>query len=287
MRGLELDPRDWLTRALLGSARALARYHRHRVVHLERLGQVLRQGRRVVLVGNHALDVVDPLLFVAAVLERYGRVPRFVGHENGWFRVPLLRAVSARYQVIPSRQPAAAAEALERHGLLMLFPGSNSEAAMRVYRDEPYCLKWQNRLGFLRLALEHDAEILFVAAVGNDELYYQSRLATPAALLAWANAGDAERYRGARLTFGLLGPHLLPGVFPLPVRLTHVVSRPLDLGDRVAAVRDPEVLAALHLRVWEECQNLLDAAVARRHRDADLVDRVVRGGEEVLQQLGL
>lgn len=287
MPGLALDHPDWMTRGFLLSARALARYHRHRVMHLARLGQVLRRGRRVILVGNHALDIVDPLLFLAAVVARYGRFPCFIGHENGWFRVPLLRTISERYRVIPSRQPQAAAEALERHGFLMLYPGSNSEAAMRVYRDEPYCLKWHDRLGFLRLALECDAEILFVAAVGNDELYYQSRLATPRAFLRWVNAGDADRYRGARLTFGLLGPHLLPGVFPLPVRLTHVVSPPLDLGDRDAARHDPEVLAALHLQVWEDCQNFLDAAVARRHRDTDLLDRVVRGGEQVLQQLGL
>jgi hypothetical protein len=286
MTGLAIDS-DWLTRAFLLSAGALARYHRHQVLHLRRIGQLLRRGRRVILIGNHALDIVDPLLFLAAVVARYGRFPSFIGHENGWFRVPLLRAVSERYQVIPSRNPAAAAEALERHGFLMLYPGSNSEAAMRVYRDEPYCLKWGGRLGFLRLALECDADVLFVAAVGNDELYYQSRLATPTAFLRWVNAGDGERYRGARLGFGLLGPHLLPGVFPLPVRLTHVVSQPLDLGDRAAARRDPEVLAALHLQIWEHCQNYLDAAVARCRRDTDLLDRVVRGGEQVLQQLGL
>ena len=287
MTGLAIDRSDWLTRGFLLSALALARYHRHRVVHLERLGQPLRRGRRVILVGNHALDIVDPLLFLAAVVGRYGRFPCFIGHENGWFRVPFLRDISERYQVIPSRQPEAAAAALERHGFLMLYPGSNSEAAMRVYRDEPYCLKWSGRLGFLRLALECDADVLFVAAVGNDELYYQSRLATPTSFLRWVNAGDGERYRGARLTFGLLGPHLLPGVFPLPVRLTHVVSKPLDLGDRAAARRDPELLAALHLKVWEDCQNFLDAAVARRQQDADVLDRVIRGGEHILQQLGL
>ena len=119
----------------------------------------------------------------------------------------------------------------------MLYPGANREAAMRSYRDEPYRLKWNDRFGFLRLALETDADIVFVAALGSDELYYQSKLPTPRALLRFANAGDDERYRGARLTFGLLGAHLIPGVMPLPVRITHFVSRPLDLGDRIAARR--------------------------------------------------
>jgi hypothetical protein len=54
-------------------------------------------------------------------------------------------------------------------------------------------------LGFLRLALEHDAEIVFVAAVGNDELYFQAKLPTPDAIVRLADGGDGKRYRGSYL----------------------------------------------------------------------------------------
>jgi hypothetical protein len=40
---------------------------------------------------------------------------------------------------------------------------------MRSYRDEPYALKWQRRTGFLRVALEANADVVFVAAVGCNE----------------------------------------------------------------------------------------------------------------------
>lgn len=285
--GIEIDRDAWATRAFLSLADGLARYHRHRVAHLERLARLFDADRRVVLVGNHALDIVDPLLLLATVFRELGRAPHFIGHEAGWFRIPLLREVSRRFHVIPSRRPEEAVAALRRSGFLMLFPGANREAAMRSYRDEPYRLKWEGRKGFLRLALEADAEVVFVAAVGNDDAYYQSRLPTPDALLRFANAGDAARYRGARLTFGLLGPHLVPGVWPLPVRLTHVVSRPLDLGDRAEALADEEALDALHARVWRGCQRFLDGAVARRDRDSDALDWLVRAGQRRLQALGL
>jgi len=285
--GAAVDRDDWVTRAFVAFAGLLACYHRHHVAHLGRLGAVFRRGRRVVVVGNHTLDIADPLMFLAAVLERYGCVPRIIGHENGWFRVPVMRAIAARYGIIPSRQPEQAAAALARDGFLMLYPGSNTEALMRSYRDEPYRLKWENRLGFLRLALAGNAEILFVAAVGSEEMYYQSRLPTPEALIRLANAGDANRYRGARLTFGLLGPHVLPGIFPLPVRVTHVVSPPLVLRDRARALRDPEALRALHRTVWEQCQAFLDAAIARRERYTHVTDRTIRAGERLLQRLGL
>lgn len=282
--GTALDASAWSVQPFLAYARLLARYHRHRVVQIERLGSLLRQGRRVVLVGNHVLDVTDALLFTAAVLERYGRIPRFIGHENFIFGLPGLRGLAAQYGMIPSRHMQEAGAALRRDGLLMLYPGSGSEAARRIYRAEPYRLKWENRFGFLRLALRYDAEIVFVAAVGIDEMYYQSRFEMPPWLL---RRFSAERYRGSHLQFGLLGPHLLPTLLPLPVQITHVVSRPLDLGDRAAARHSRATLAALHGRIWEQCQSLLTRALALRARTAPPLDRAVRAGERMLQRFGI
>lgn len=282
--GVTIAQDDWIARPFLAWARAIARYHRHQVLHLERLGSLLRSGRRVVLVGNHVLDVLDPLLFSAAVLDRYGCAPHFIGHENLIFNFPGVSALARRYGMIPSRHMVETERVLEHDGLLMLYPGSGSEAARRIYRDEPYRLKWDGRLGFLRLALRHDAELLFVAATGIDEMYYQSSLEIPTWLL---RLSSSERYAGSRFQFGLAGPHLLPATFPLPVEITHEVLGPIDLGDRVAARRSRRVLRQLHERVWQQCQSLLDGAVARRDRRAGYVDRAVRGGERILQRLGI
>lgn len=284
--GVELDPRDPVTIALMSVAGLLARYHRHRVLHLDTLVQLLRRRRRVLVVGNHALDIVDPLLFVAAVLERYGRIPRFMSHPT-WQRLPGLRSISERYRLVPARSMEHASRALLEDGFLMLFPGGASEAALRSYRREPYRLKWENRTGFLRLALDHDAEIVFVAAVGNDEMYFQSRLPMPEAIVRLAMAGDAGRYRRSYLRFGLLGAHLLPGVFPLPVQVTHVVSPPLPLPDRALARRDPEAFAALHRSVSERCQRFLDRAVEERGRYGDVLDRTIRAGERLVERIGI
>jgi hypothetical protein len=282
--GLHLDQKDPLVRVFLTYASVLARYHQHRVLHLERLGSLLQRGQRVVLVGNHVLDVLDPLLFTAALIDRYGRIPHFIGHENLIFRLPGLGALARRYQMIPSRHLREAAAALRASGLLMLYPGSGSEAARRSYRDEPYRLQWQTRLGFLRLALRYDAEIVFVAAVGIDEMYYQSSVRIPPWLL---RLFSAERYEGSRMQFGVLGPHFVPTLLPFPVQITHVVSKPLQLGDRTAARRSHAALAELHRRIVAQCQALLDAAVAQRERDAPVLDRALRAGERFLQRIGV
>jgi hypothetical protein len=126
-----------------------------------------------------------------------------------------------------------------------------------------------------------------VAALGADEAYYQSALSTPEALIRFVNGGDGARYRGMPLRFGLLGVHIVPGLFPLPVRLTHVIGDPLDLGNRERARRDPQAFADLHARVWSDCQRFLDRVVADRARYSDGLDGAVRGAERLLQGIGL
>jgi 1-acyl-sn-glycerol-3-phosphate acyltransferase len=282
-----VESTDVLARLLVRFAAVLGRYHGHRVLGLRHLGRLLEEGRRVIAVGNHVLDTTDPFLFVAEVVRRYGCAPRFIGHENIIFRVPGLNSIAKQWKVIPSRDAAGAADALEHDRFLMLFPGAATEALVRSYRDEPYTLKWEGRLGFLRLALEADADIVFIAAVGTEEMYYQTRLPTPEWILSLLNAGDVDRYRGAPLTLGLLGPHLLPGIFPFPAQLTHHVSPPIRLNDRRAALESPAALAQLHRRVWADCQTFLDDAVAERGQHTTYCDWVTHRLHGTLRWLGL
>ena len=98
--GVHVDPSGLSVVPFLAYASLMRRYHRYRVLHLERLGRLITSGRRVIVVSNHALDVIDPLLFVATVLERYERIPRFIGHENFVFRIPGLRSVASNWRRI-------------------------------------------------------------------------------------------------------------------------------------------------------------------------------------------
>ena len=135
--GMSVDPAGLALRGGLRLADLLGRYHRDRVRHLERLAGLFERGRRVVLVGNHALDIIDPMLLLATVYRRTGRLPRFIGHENGWFKLPMVRDFSQHFQVIPSRRFEETVEAVRRDGFLMLYPGGVRESGMRSYRDEP------------------------------------------------------------------------------------------------------------------------------------------------------
>jgi hypothetical protein len=132
----------------------------------------------------------------------------------------------------------------------------------------------------------HRASILFVAGIGIDELYYQTDVAMPGAVVRYFNAGDADYYRGARIQLGAAGVHVLPGILPLPVRVTHVISPPLDLPPDLDP-DDPTAVETAQIRLWAESQAFLDAAVAARARDSDPLDRACRQAMRWLEQLGV
>lgn len=276
-------PNDWANLAMQGIGDVLRRYHRHSVDGLGHLTDAFATGRPVVLVGNHCMDLVDPLMLTVAIYRATGRVLRFIAHGNLVFSMPVLRSLAPTWGLIPNRD-VELAHAAVAGGALMLYPGSGTEAVLRSYRREPYRLKWDGKHGFVELAARHRATLLFVAAIGIDEMYYQTDVPMPATLVSYANGGDADYYRGARLQLGAAGPHLLPAFLPLPVRVSHAISPPLALPPDLDP-DDRDAVTRTQVRLWAEAQAFLDAAVAARA--GDLLDRGLRAAMTALQRLGI
>jgi 1-acyl-sn-glycerol-3-phosphate acyltransferase len=267
-----------------GLANLYRRYHRHEVEGLGRLERAIGTGRPVLLVSNHCLEIVDAIMFAAAVDEQIGRTVRFIGHETLFFRLPGVRELSRAIGAIPSRDFGLAEQVLRDDRLLMLYPGAGTEASLRILRREPYRLKWYGKTGFVRLALRTGATILFVAGVGIDEMYAQTRWPVPPRLFDLPFAGSLASYRGLRVQLGLSGPHVFPGVLPLPVKVTHVISRPIRF-DRSADPDDPVAVEAVQLEVWARCQRALDEAVSRRDCRADALDRLARAAVDTVERI--
>lgn len=270
--------------ALLKLADGYRLYHRHQVIGLDRLRRSLAAGEPVLLVSNHCFEAADALMFAAAVRGEIGRIPRFIGHEILFFSLPGVRRLSRALGAIPNRRPDLAERALREDRLLMIYPGGGSEAALRLYRRERYRLKWNGRTGFLRLALRARAKIFFVAGLGIDEMFYQTDWRIPDRLFALPGLGYLSSYRGLRVQLGLAGIHLLPGVFPLPVRVTHTISEPLPLDLGIDPTDDVAVNEA-HLEIWARCQAILDHEVERR--PTDRLDHLVRSAELAAERIGL
>jgi len=277
---------DWTKQATLKVGEAMRLYHRHRVVGMDHLEAALRSHRPVLLVGNHCMDVVDPLMLRTAIHSATGRLLPFIAHELGFFRLPGLRSFMTAAGVIPSRDPDLAERALCAKGMLALYPGAGSEASLRLYRREPYQLKWYGRLGFVELALRAEATILFVAGIGIDEMYYQTDLRVPGFVFRSLRGTYLEEYRGMRLQIGAAGLHALPGVFPWPVRVTHVISAPIRF-DHTADPGNRASLEKTQVQVWAGCQRFLDETVAARDDHSDYLDWICRRAIGILQEIGI
>ena len=163
-------------------------------------GRIPKSGS-FILAPNHVTNV-DPLIS-AYVLWRGGRVPRFLA-KAGLFKVPVLGAVLRATGQIPvertGRQregdPLGAASRLVDDGLaLIIYPEGT------LTRD-PDLWPMRGKFGAVRLALEHDIEIIPMGIWGAQEVLprYSKRLSLfprknvrvligePISLAAWKDA---------------------------------------------------------------------------------------------------
>ena len=111
-------------------------------------------------------------------------------------------------------------------------------------------MRWGERLGYLRLALEYRLPIIPTAATGTDDAFIglidgyslARRLKMPKVPL-WLGVGP-------------LGPW--PLTPPFPVKITQYVGAPIRLDDDKRAARNPTFLKAWHEKIARTVQDLLD-----------------------------
>ena len=199
--------RQAVFRAAEAGARVSARYHRARLegsAHLPREGPAL-------LVGNHGLWGYETPAFFSLVHGATGRYPVGLA-EHGFFKIPLVRTVLPWLGGVKGTRLNALA-ALGRGQLVVCYPGGAHETFKPRHRH--YMLRWENALGFARLAAEAQVPVVPFAGFGVDDTFAYPGDGRLAVQLA-----PAERY-GEKYRMPLVMP------LPLPVQLTFAVGRPL------------------------------------------------------------
>jgi 1-acyl-sn-glycerol-3-phosphate acyltransferase len=123
---------------------------------------------RFLLVGNHTQFGAEGLLIPLLVRHAIGRRVRPLTDRNfgrmGGLPGDLLAAVGA---VVGA--PETARKLMTRDEPILVFPGGGREIAK--FKGEEYVLRWQDRTGFARLAVEYTYPIVPVGLVGGDDVY--------------------------------------------------------------------------------------------------------------------
>ena len=215
---------------------ALARYHRHQVVGMDRIPD----DGPALLVFNHSLATYDAMIFSVAVWKQMRRLPCGLG-DNLIFRVPGLAGWARRAGIVPA-SPDNGRRLLEEGHLVGVAPGGMREALRPS--DQRYTVRWDRRRGFVRLAMEAAAPIVLIACPAADELFdvYENRLTKLA-------------YRQWRLPLPLIrgfGPTLVPK----PVALTHYVGTPI-LSERFNGPVPQEAVDEMHAHVVASMNRLM------------------------------
>jgi 1-acyl-sn-glycerol-3-phosphate acyltransferase len=120
-------------------------------------------------VSNHTiLGVFDGYPFAIELFLRKGIILRALADSNHWY-VPIWKdLISQRLGVVEASRENCK-ELMKRKESIIVFPGGTREICKK--KGEAYVLKWSDRKGFVRMAMEHGYDIIPVAAVGAEETY--------------------------------------------------------------------------------------------------------------------
>ncbi|MEL6187383.1 MAG: lysophospholipid acyltransferase family protein [Myxococcota bacterium] len=214
----------------------LSRYHDHRVEGIEHvpvLGPAL-------LVIHHSLATYDGLLLAMAVWHQRGRMVAGLAHDR-LFEVPGFARLAERLDVRRA-SPEAGRELLAQGHVVMVAPGGMWEALRPS--TERYQVRWDNRKGFVRLALEAQVPLVLAACPRADDLFdVESH-----PLTEWV-------YDTFRLPLPMVkGRRGWP--IPRPVSLVHHLSAPLH-PPPYDAEREASQVDELHERAVATMRNLL------------------------------
>ena len=194
----------------------------------------------VLLVGNHSggTMIADSFVFSQAFYERFGanRLFHQLAHDLV-FKMPGLRTLVQRWGTVPA-SPENMRRALDRDAALLVYPGGDVETFRPSWQTSD--IRFDGRMGFVRLALEHDVPIVPVVALGGQEtalfLGRGRRVARALAL---------DRLARLKVLPPALGPPFgltildFPLRIPLPAKIRVRVMPSIDL--RSSLGRKPDV----------------------------------------------
>jgi 1-acyl-sn-glycerol-3-phosphate acyltransferase len=208
------------------------------------------------LVGNHSggLLIVDTFLLACEFYEHFGPDRRFhqLAHDLA-ARNPLLGHLRKYGTLAASHENAK--RAFDRNAPVLVYPGGDAETFRPSWRSAE--IDFDNRRGWIRLALEAGVPVVPVVAIGGQETaLFVTRGRRAAHLL------QLDRLMRLTVLPVSIGPPLgvnvldLPGRVPLPSKVTLQVLPPIDLRERFGARPDGD---EVYDAVTGQMQDALDA----------------------------
>ncbi len=129
----------------------------------------LNTSKPALYVTNHTvLGVLDGYPFAIEVYLKKGIILRGLADSNHYYIPGWKDLITERLGIVEASRSNCAA-LMKRKDSILVFPGGTREICKK--KGEEYKLKWSDRTGFVRLAMQHGYDIIPVAAVGGEEAF--------------------------------------------------------------------------------------------------------------------
>lgn len=190
--------------------------------------------------------------------------------DNMHMHVPVWRRIIEDLGMIPADRDNCT-ELMQAGQHVMVFPGGSREAFKN--KGEDYQLMWKQRLGFAKMAIANNYDIIPVAAVGGDDMYtilWDSHDLMNSSFGQWLKkSGWADKY----LRHGELIPPIAKGIgitgLPRPERIYIKVGDRIDTSAYNGDHENPTVLMDLRKEVEASMNEMIYELKAYRRNDTD------------------
>lgn len=224
----------------------------------------------VLLVGNHTIyGVLDVPLLIAQIYKEKGVLVRALA-DHAHYDIPVWRNMLDITGAVEGTRDNCR-ELMRRGDHVLVFPGGAREVSKR--KGEQYQLTWKQRLGFCKMAIENNYNIVPFAAVGPDDMYdilvdADDVLSTP--------IGTAMEKLGLLKKEGPLrgGDLIMPVVrgiglttIPRPEKFYFAIGDEIDVSPYAGKVDDKQALMDLRKKAAMGIHALIDQLQQTREQD--------------------
>jgi len=227
--------------------------------------------RPALYVSNHTiLGVFDGYPFAIELYLRKGIILRALADSNHWL-IPGWKDIIEKNLGVVEASRANCHSLMQRKDSIIVFPGGTREICKK--KGEEYILKWSDRKGFVRLAMEHGYDIIPVAAVGAEETYTVIKDSNDILNSPFGKflkfIGVAEKY----FKNGELMPPVVRGIgdtiFPRPAKLYFSFGKRISTAKYKAKFEDSETQEKMKKKVEEALLGEFKKLFEIRDHDTD------------------
>ena len=198
----------------------MEKYFRYEVRDIENIPT-----KKALVVMNHGIIPFHGFLLAKKIVEDLGVYPRGLGADF-LFHIPGVREFFLKGGAVQAN-PRNAEGLLKDNNVVMLAPGGIYEAL--ISKPGLGRIPWERRKGFIRVAIKTKTPIVPTYGQGINAAYFNSYLG----LRQRIKILEKTRF-SMPLFFGL-------GLMPLPVKLTHLVGKPIRPTQRKGETHSEQI----------------------------------------------